>query len=95
MDDPDPHLQRVLGAPGIELMAEVVDLSGVFLIDADEDLHERRFAGSVLPYERVDLGLLKVEIHLPKGMDAGEALVDALHRQDLSAHHLPPHFHSW
>ena len=86
MDYPDPHLQGMLGVPRVERVAEVVDLTGVLGIDADENLHERGLARAVLPDKGMDLPFVEVEIHMAKRMHTREALVDFPHRKDLAAH---------
>lgn len=85
MDDPDSHLKSVFGVPWVELMTKVVDFAVVLRYDSDENLHERRFPGSVLSDQGVNLPFIEVEIHLSQGVDAGIVLVDFLHGEDLAA----------
>ncbi len=51
--------------------------AGIGALRAGHDLDERRFAGAVLPDERVDLPGAQVEGHAAQGAHAGERLADA------------------
>ena len=53
------------------------DLSLVRLVEAVEDVHERRLARSVLAQQRVHLALAQIEIDRVVGGERAEALRDA------------------
>ena len=57
------------------------DPPGVRLVDAGQDLHQRRLAGAVLADQPDDLAAADLDRDVLQRMHAGEALVDALERQ--------------
>ena len=63
----------------LDLLALDLDGAGVLLVDAGEDLHQRRLAGTVLADQRVDLSGAQLEPGVLQRLHAGEGLVDALH----------------
>ena len=57
------------------------DLPGVGLIDAAQDLHQRRLAGAVLADQADDLATADLDRHALQRVDAGKALVDRDERE--------------
>ena len=57
----DPGIQRVAGPVGSECFAPQLDRSFIRLIDACQDLHQRRFAGTVLTDDAEHLALIQRE----------------------------------
>jgi len=53
-------------------------------VHPDEDPHQRRLAGSVLPDQRVDLTGGQREIHATHGLDATEPLGEAARLEERS-----------
>ena len=76
----DPGRQAVARGPETDLAAIHHEGAGRRLVHAGDDLHERRLAGAVLADEAVDLARAQGEVDAPQGLDAAEALGDALHR---------------
>ena len=67
------------GAFDARRLAGDEDLAGVGLIDAAQDLHQRRFAGAVLADQADDLSGLDLDRDVLQRVHAGEALVDSDH----------------
>src|SRR6266540_2206954 len=61
------------------------DLPLVCRVGAGDDVDQRRFAGSVLAEDDMDLTPAQVEVDIPQGDDAGEALGDASELEDYIA----------
>ena len=57
-------------------------LAGVGLLDAADDLHQRRLAGAVLAEQRDDLSGVHVEAHAAQRVNARKTLVDAAKLKD-------------
>ena len=70
-----------------DFLAAQADLAGVGVVDAGDDLHQRRLAGAVLAHQRVDGAALEAELDIVERDDAGKCLADAL---DLRADSLRP-----
>ena len=58
------------------------DLAGIRLVDAGEDIHQCRFAGTVLAEQRVNFPSPDFDIDILIGDDAGEIFGDALEKHD-------------
>src|SRR4026207_2190826 len=58
-------------------------------MDAAKDLHQRGFAGAVLPCERNHFAWLDLQIHGVQSDDSCESLADSLHFQDRPTHRKP------
>ena len=72
----DPVLDRRARRAELGLLAVDQDLALVRVVEAVEDVHQRRLAGAVLAEERVHLALAQVEVDVVVRNDAGEALRD-------------------
>ena len=79
---PDPAVDRVLGRVERDRLAVEPDLALVGLVEAVEDVHQRRLARAVLAQQRMHLALPQVEVDVVVGDDAREALRDAPHLED-------------
>ena len=55
------------------------DLASVGVVDARQDLDQRRLAGAVLPEQRVNLAAANVEVDMIERERRGEALDEAGH----------------
>ena len=84
--DDDAGLLGFAGIVKIHFLPVVDDGAGIPGIDAGEHLHQGGLAGSVLAHQGMNLSAPHLKIHMIQGMDAGEGLVDALHRQDDFTH---------
>ena len=76
-----------------ELFAIHPDLTARRLLQTEEHLHERGFAGAVFAHQRVDLALADEQIHILVGSDAvGIHLGDPLHLDNIFLCHegFPP-----
>ena len=71
------------------------DLAPVRPVEAVEDAHQGGLAGAVLADDPVNRAALDREAHVPVGVDAPEALVDAekLDRRRAAFRHLGPRRH--
>ena len=71
------------GVSGAEMDRHALDgdLALVRLVDAGQDLHQRRLAGAVLADQRGDLAGIERQRHVMQGPDTGEALADPLEGQ--------------
>ena len=75
---PMPARDRVLRAVGsCRRLAVDQDLAAVGLVEAVEDVHQRRLAGAVLADDAVDRAGRDDEVDVAVGVDRAEALVDA------------------
>ena len=72
----DAVLDRRLGRAELGRLAVDPDLALVRLVEAVDDVHQRRLAGAVLAEQRVHLALAQVEVDAVVRDDAGEALRD-------------------
>ena len=76
VDHADAGLDRVLRAADRPLLAVDQDLAAVGLVEAVEDVHQRRLAGAVLADDAVDRAGRDDEVDRPVGVDGAEPLVD-------------------
>ncbi len=79
MDHADAEVTTGARVGNLDLPALDLDGAGVLLVDAGEDLHQRRLASAVLTDQRVHLSGAQLEPGIPQRLHAGEGLVDALH----------------
>jgi hypothetical protein len=86
VDDADAQLLRVLGRGRLVRLATEEELALVGLVDAGQQLHQRRLAGAVLADQREHLAGAQVEVHVLERLDAGEALGDALDMEQELGH---------
>ena len=86
VDDADAELLRVLGRDRLVGLAVEEELALVGVVDAGQQLHQRRLAGAVLADQREDLAGVQVEVHVLERLDAGEALADALDVEEELSH---------
>ena len=77
MDHADAGRDRILGAVDLALLAVDPDDPPIGLVEAVEDVHQRRLAGAVLADDAVDRAGGDPQIDAPVGVDRPEALVDA------------------
>ncbi len=73
----DAGRDGVGGTPEVHGLAVEEDLALVGPVQPEQDVHERRLAGAVLPEQGVDLSALDGEVHVLVGDDAREPLGDA------------------
>src|SRR5206468_10421828 len=83
----DPAPDRVLRGGELDRLPLDPDLPLVGVVQAVEDVHQRRFAGAVLAEDRVNLAPSEVEVHAIVGDDAGEPLRDSPHLEDWDRLH--------
>ena len=76
MDHADPGFDRVLGGRELGALALEQDLARVGLVQAVEDVHQRRLAGAVLAEQRVHFAARQLEVDVVVGDDARELLHD-------------------
>ena len=86
----DAGFDRVLRGAEDDGLALQQDLPLVGLVEAVEDVHERRLAGAVLAEEGVHLALAHVEADVVVGDDAREPLRDPTHLEDWLVGHAAP-----
>ena len=79
---PDPALDRVLGGRERRLLPVQQDLAGVRVVQAVEDVHQRRLAGAVLAEQRVDLAAPELKVDVVVREDARELLGDPAELED-------------
>ena len=77
VDHADAGLDRILRAANGPLLPVDQDLAAVGLVEAVEDVHQRRLAGAVLADDAVDRAGRDDEVDRPVGVDGAEPLVDA------------------
>ncbi len=82
VDDGDPAVARVGRAGQGDLDAVDEQLPAVRRVHAGEDLHERRFAGSVLADESVSLARVEIDRDVVERADRPESLGCVLERED-------------
>ncbi len=70
-------------------LAVLPDFAPVRLVKAEEDAHQRAFAGAVLPQQRVDFPAAQLQGDVVVGADARKILGDAEHLNDVFAHMVP------
>ena len=81
MDKGYPILVRRLRVFDLDLLPVEIDLSGVRLIVAAKNLHQRGFPGSVFADQSAHLALIQGKIHVPQRIYARESFFDPLHFQ--------------
>ena len=91
VDEADARALGVGDAPDDDGPAADADLAGVGLVDAAEDLHQGALAGPVLADQGDDLAARHLQADVLEGLDAGEALGNARHRQHRRRHRVGPH----
>ena len=74
MDHRDAVLQRVERRSQTDFLALESEGAGVRLVDAGDDLHQRRFARAVLAHQRVDVAALEAERDVVERQHAGKGL---------------------
>ena len=79
-----PVLERVEGRVQLGFLAAQADLPASGVVDAGDDLHQRRLAGAVLAHERMDGAGLEAELDVVQRHHAREFLADTLDRQQIS-----------
>jgi len=84
---PDPEIDRVPRRMDRDGFPLDPDFAFVGVVEAVQDVHERRFAGPVLTEERVHLAATQVEIDMVVGHDAGEAFDDPLQLEERRLAH--------
>ena len=92
VDHADAPGDRIPRRPIHHLLPVQADRSGVGVVQAVEDVHEGRFARTVLPEERVDLVLADHEVDAVQRGEVAEPLHDAAHldvRDEVVAHACP------
>ena len=77
VDHADPEVDRGRGRGDLDGLAVDQDLSGVGLVQAVQDRHQRRLAGAVLAEQRVNLSWHHVEVDPVVGDDRAELLRDS------------------
>jgi len=77
VDDGDPQGDRVLRAAQGDGLPLEEDLAGVGGVHAGEDLHQRAFAGAVLPDHGVNLAGLQLQLHIVQRQRARKLLGNA------------------
>jgi hypothetical protein len=84
VDDDDSEALAVGDVPELAGPALIGDAArvGSVGIDAAQNLHQRRFPGTVLANEGEDLGGLDGEVDVVEGLHAGEGLGDPPHFED-------------
>ena len=73
---PMPFSIAAFGEPSSAGLPLIQDLALVGVVEAVDDVHQRRLAGAVLAEQRVHLALAQVEVDAVVRDDAGEALRD-------------------
>ena len=73
--------QCLLGVCKVDFPAIQVHMSAVLGIHAEQALHQRRFAGAVLPHQGMDGACFHGQRNIVQRLDAGKRLVDILHAQ--------------
>ena len=82
----DAELRRVLGGANGDRDPVHRDLTVVGRVDAGDDLHQRRLAGSVVADEPDDLAGVDLEVHAVERLDGAEALADVLEGEQGRGH---------
>lgn len=92
MHHADAKLDRLARRFDADLLPVQKDLALSGLVEADEDIHERRFPRAVLSEERMYLALGDGEIDVLIGVKVAEPFADVLHAQQFTQSRLPPFF---
>ena len=83
MHHADTELDRLTGGLNTYLTAVQENLSLRWLIQTDENVHERRFSGAVLAQQCQYLAPVYLKADIPVGIEAAKALADMLHTQQF------------
>ena len=83
VDGVDPLRARVVDALRLVGLAAQEHPPAVLLVEAAEDLDQRRLAGAVVAEQAQDLPLVQGQVDVPQRGDRAEALGDVLDAQDL------------
>jgi hypothetical protein len=76
IDHTDSQISGMPGAHRFNLLAADKDLSSIFGQGRAYDLHQSRFACTVLPQQNMDLSLFQVEIYPIQGVNPWKAFVN-------------------
>ena len=87
IDHPDAERQRIARALDIHSVAVDSNLAAVFAVRTAEDLHQRRFAGSVLAEQHVHFAGVQRQVDAVERDDAGKCLADPGHLEHWSRAH--------
>ena len=82
VDDGDSGVPRGRGAAERDLLTVDEQSTGVGAVNAGQDLHERRLAGTVLAHQPVDLAGKQVNRHVDQCAHRSKSLLRVLDRQD-------------
>ncbi len=74
MNDGDPRPLGVLHAGELHRRAQEPDDAVVLDVYAGENFHQRRLAGAVFPYQRMNLAGLEVEVDVDQRRDSAKRL---------------------
>ena len=86
-DGVDPALAAIVDRPGRVRLALDPQRAGVGLLEASEDLDQRRLAGAVVAQQTQHLALAQVEADVAQGGGGAEALADMLDAQHVVVGH--------
>ena len=86
VDHADAEALRRRGVRNLDFRTLEPNLAGVALVDAVEDLHERRLAGAVLADQCMDLARKEVEMAIDERVDPGEVLDYPAHFKEGLGH---------
>jgi len=90
VDGVDAERAGVIDAPGLVRLATQQHAALVGLLEAADDLHQRRLARAVVAQESQHLAFAQVQADVAQRDDRPEALGDVLDPQDLVSHLRPP-----
>ena len=91
VDDGDAEITRRCRPGKDQLPLLQSHVTGVRLVDAGQNLHQRALARAVLAHERMDLAGEKREVDIREGLDGAESLGDSCQFENRRAlaHLLP------
>ena len=79
---------RIAGMVELDRLATQADRSGIRPEHARKQFHQRRFTGSVLAHDGMNLASVADELHVAQGLDRAKALAEAFDLdQGRGSHH--------
>ena len=81
-------VQRFSGGFEVDLFTVEVNVTGVFGINAEQTLHQRRFSRAVLTHQGVNRSRSHGKLRIIQRLYTGETLADALHTKKYVLFHV-------
>src|SRR3990172_4353149 len=86
MDNADSQLLCSTGIRNLNLFPFVIDVPGVFLIDAGNDFHQRGFPRAIFSHQRMDLAGTEFKAAITESLHSRKGLGDVFQAKQFFCH---------